>query len=489
MPPFNRIVPVRKRRESPPGNPALRCPQNLSSLSGDVGYALWSEACAVLGEYDAWMDRFLHLWAEYMDRAGYLDFTTAKRQDCIQSVLFLLEPMLEHFRQEKYPRFEDLIRNADGWADNMVKSGLRHWQRGVSVTMFLGCFKTFIWALQDALDCLPGSDSRGKTEAVEIAKHFLGMYGHSFEVIWVDSILDGPFRDGASMHEAENRLLTLEKCRFENVFNTTSDGVLIMDEDCRITSVNATLSQYAGNNLRGEYIWDALGMDGIGGKAELFASFPPGTQVETTLFHGGLFFRMGIVSLGQVSLAHRHEYIACLSNITQLVRQREFLKAEVDKQTAELQHEKQQLEEMNITLRNVIKSVNEERKKSHEDISGAIRNFLYPAMRKVVSEGKLEARDVYARMLTDQIERFLSPSRSAANSVDPESAEANLEKLTLTELKICQLAEAGHSSKKIAELLGTSPETVKTHRRSIRRKLNLRGHGSQLGAFLLNRKA
>lgn len=483
MPPFNRALPTRKHPLA--AFRSTECP--AFGLGGNVDRAAWDEAVAALRGFNGCMERFLLLWAEYMKLAGYLAFTTAKRQDCIKSALLLLEPVLEQHEQGKYPNFEDLIGNIDGWADDLLESGLRHWRRGISVAMFLGCFKTFIWAMQDALDDL-GEGPPGPS-GVEKAKKLLGLYGHAFEIIWVEAALTEPLRDSARGHEAVNRLLTLEKCRFENVFNTTSDGVLVMDQDCRITNANATLARYAGEGLRGRFIWEALGLEGIGGKEELFAAFPLGTQLEAPLFNGSLFFRIGIVSLGQVSLAHRHEYIACLSNVTHLVRQRELLKAEVDKRTAELLREKKQLEEMNITLRNVIKSANEEREKSLEDLSREIRRFVLPALRKVLAEDERAARETYARLLTEQLERLLSPAQGVMGRMgldEPAETRAGLGKLTLTELKVCQLVQAGHSSKTIAELLAVSPETVKTHRRSIRRKLNLRGSEAQLGAFLLN---
>lgn len=454
-------------------------------LGNAEDHAAWAEAVNILRNFDDCMEHFLVLFTEYMKTSGYLAFTTNKREDCIQAARYLLEPILEHENRRQYPHFYRLIGNIDGWADDLVEAGLRHKRRGTNVAMFLGGFKTFSWAMQDALDSLAQGDN------ARMAKDLLALYGHAFEVLWMGMVVPGSPINSTQDYEAVARQLALEKCRFENAFNAVSDGVLVMDLNCRIIYLNATLRGYAGKNLCGAYIWAALGLDGISCKEALFDAFPLGTQFEAPLWGGDMVFRISIISMGHVSMTDRYEYLACLTNITNVVRQRNLLKVEVDKRTAELLHEKKGLEEMNITLRNVIKCVNEEREKSFDEASQQIRRFIFPAVRKVATENDLEARYAYMHLLTEQLERFLSPARGSMDkmcSENPEDQSAPLGRLTLTELKVCQLVQAGHSSKKIADLLNISLETVKTHRRSIRRKLNLRGNESHLGALLLSQQ-
>jgi len=423
-----------------------------------------------------------------MDQAGYLVYTSARREDGEQSANLLLSPILEHLSQGPPPSLDKLIANTNGWADGLLELGRRHLRKGIGVAMFLGCFKAFLWAMQDALNIFYEIDCKELSPDIENARVLLGMYGHAFEIIWVDSVMAESVKGNPECQAVVNPMLAVEKHRFENVFNASSDGILIMDHDCRITSSNAKLEKLIGYNACGMYVWEPLGMHTISSKEELFKAFPPGAQFEAPLFNSNHFFKIDIASLGQFSLAHRNEYIVCIGDITHLVQQRELLQTEVNRQTADLVREKQLLEEMNITMRNIIKVTNDERATSLENTAQSIRKFIGPALRKVVAENGLLAREAYAQLLIEHLERLLKPEQAVQGQSTAENKAVNgfkLDKLTITELKICQLVQAGHTSKVIADLLNISMETVKTHRRSIRRKLNLRGSDSQLGTYLV----
>jgi DNA-binding CsgD family transcriptional regulator len=52
------------------------------------------------------------------------------------------------------------------------------------------------------------------------------------------------------------------------------------------------------------------------------------------------------------------------------------------------------------------------------------------------------------------------------------------------ELRVAVMIKKGFSSEEIARLLHISPHTVKTHRKSIRRKLNLKNANINLASYL-----
>ena len=56
--------------------------------------------------------------------------------------------------------------------------------------------------------------------------------------------------------------------------------------------------------------------------------------------------------------------------------------------------------------------------------------------------------------------------------------------LTPTELRLLSLIRQGQSSKEIAEALNISPQTVATHRKNIRKKLNISGKKVNLASFV-----
>lgn len=418
------------------------------------------------------MDVFLQSWARRMRASGYLDFTTARHEDCRSACRAVTDAVFRHADLDRLPVFESLRANADGWADPLLEMGLRHWRRGITGSMFLGCFKTFVMAMHDALGALDD-------ERAGLASRLLDIYAHAFEVVWLDTCLRRLRCEKDSDQAELFRLLTLEKCRFENVLDTASDGVLVMDGSCRISTTNRALRQYAGENLEGKLVWEVLQLDADSPDG-FFRKYPPGSVVEAAPFGDGLFFSLSVTSLSAVSLASAGEYLVLLTNITPLVRQREQLEEAVARHIQAQLQEKQRLEEMNITLRTVLSSIHSERDRRCEELSDHLRHFLLPALRQLTREQEPASRQAVIDIIRQDVEQVLENVLHDERS----PAETGLRKLTLTELKICRLIQAGHSSKEIAALLHISPETVQTHRKNIRRKLGVRGRDAQLAVHL-----
>jgi DNA-binding CsgD family transcriptional regulator len=61
--------------------------------------------------------------------------------------------------------------------------------------------------------------------------------------------------------------------------------------------------------------------------------------------------------------------------------------------------------------------------------------------------------------------------------------------LSAREMRIALMIKNGLTSEDIAAYLQLSPETVKTHRRNIRKKLGLIGSGDQLRAYFRSLEA
>jgi DNA-binding CsgD family transcriptional regulator len=59
-----------------------------------------------------------------------------------------------------------------------------------------------------------------------------------------------------------------------------------------------------------------------------------------------------------------------------------------------------------------------------------------------------------------------------------------LDSLTPTELRVASMIKKGHLSQKIADKLNVSLHTVKSHRRSIRKKLNIQNSAINLASYL-----
>ncbi|MGE4194923.1 MAG: LuxR C-terminal-related transcriptional regulator [Pseudodesulfovibrio sp.] len=424
----------------------------------------------MIGAMESEEEYFLERWSVRMEQAGYLEHTTAKRADCLMALSDFLSPMRLHWNKGLTdPAFSWLIRHEDDWGGPQIESARRHRMRGITADMYLGCFKTFIHSLVDVIEIMDGS-----YESKVQARRHVKLYGDALEVLFVrDWTRTLPDIAARKLDEA-NRLLTLEKCRYENILDSTSDLILVVDSGGLVTKENKAVRAVTGKrNLVGLPVWEVLDMEGqsIG---DLLKYYPVGISCETSPFDNGSVYRMQITPIGNVSMAS-DEYMIMLTNVTAHATQREALERVVSDRTEALRKEKEQLEEMNITLRNVLQSIDREREELLREVSAKVNNQVLPALDRIESEEDPAIRKGYVTVAKDQLAR-LAPGSSATDPL--------LLKLTHMETRVCQFIQAGYPSKEIAASLNISIETVQTHRKNIRRKLGLHGRSMSLYAHL-----
>lgn len=411
---------------------------------------------------------YFQRWSERMRSAGYLEHTTAKRVDCKQALNDFMTPLLAHAEAGvDEPDFPWLTSHESHWGQPLVESARRHRIRGITADMFLGCFKTFIHALLDVVDAMPGF---GKTDRAR-ARRRIQLYGDALEVLFVqDWTQTLPDLTKQRLDEA-NRLLTLEKCRFENILNASSDLILVVDSGGTVTETNAAVKDAVStDDLPGSPVWEVLDLEAQS-MSELLKYYPPGISCEMSPFPDERIYRMQVTPLSSVSLAS-DQYMIMLTNITAQASQREVLEKVVAEKTDALRQEKEQLEGMNITLRNVLQNIEKDRNELFDDVSVKINSLVVPALERIENEDDASIRKGYVTVVRDQLRR-LAPGSGKA---DPQ-----LLKLTHMETKVAQFIQSGYASKDIATSLNLSVETVQTHRKNIRGKLGL--HGKRVSLY------
>jgi DNA-binding CsgD family transcriptional regulator/PAS domain-containing protein len=416
------------------------------------------------------LEYFLERWALHMETAGYLQHTTAKREDCLVALTEFLQPILHDIERGEVPRdFSELLRRGSGWERFLVESSRRHRARGITFDMFLGCFKTFIYSVLDVIEAMD-TDYARKVDARRLVR----LYGDALEVLYLQDWIriSHDFSDGRL--DDMNRLLTLEKCRFENILNATSDLILVVDVDGLVVNTNAAVKAVMDEaRVLGRPIWEVLSLEGES-VGEMLRYYPVGITCELAPFGENSIYRMQVNPLKSVSLAS-DQYIFVLTNMTTQAMQRETLERIVDEKTEALRREKAQLEEMNITLRNVLKSVGREHEEHAGKLAVKVNTLVLPALERIETENDAAIRKGYVTVVKDQLTRLL-PRDSGGMPL--------LLKLTQMEMKVCQFIQSGHSNKDIADLLNLSVETIQTHRKNIRRKLGLHGRSVSLYAHL-----
>lgn len=142
----------------------------------------------------------------------------------------------------------------------------------------------------------------------------------------------------------------------------------------------------------------------------------------------------------------------------------------------DLQDKKSEVREKDIALRQVIKSVEEDRKEMREQLTSQVKKQMLPALERITTSDIPEVREGYKSVIEDQLVDLASNSSGEFDS--------ELLRLSPREMEVCQLIQLGRSGKEIAELLTMSFETVQTHRKNIRRKLGLRGQKASLFSYL-----
>lgn len=142
---------------------------------------------------------------------------------------------------------------------------------------------------------------------------------------------------------------------------------------------------------------------------------------------------------------------------------------------SELESVNNQLLETNNALSVLAKNLDRTRKESEKRVHQRTRTLIMPIIKRLQKGKAIEGHRADLDLLVDYVENLTS---DLANDIKIAAS------LSSTELRISSMIRNGMSSSEIADHLCISPATVKTHRKNIRRKLNLRKSGVNLKVFL-----
>ncbi len=142
----------------------------------------------------------------------------------------------------------------------------------------------------------------------------------------------------------------------------------------------------------------------------------------------------------------------------------------------DLQEKQAEVKEKKIALKQIIKSVEEDRKEMREQLTSQVKKQIFPALDRIATSDTLEVREGYKNIIEGQLVDLASESSGKFDS--------ELLRLSPREMEVCQLIQLGRNGKEIAELLNLSFETVQTHRKNVRKKFGLRGRKASLFTYL-----
>ncbi len=281
------------------------------------------------------METFLAKWTEYMEEAGYLEHTTAKKEDCILSLRGLIEPILTLIDNDSSSlRFSRILQNNRDLASFLVQTGRRHQARGLQAEMFFGCFKTLLHSVEDIILHSDFDDAK-KLQSYMKFRRIVDAIETITIAEWDTPTLDAKMVTLA----AKNRNLTLEKNKYENIFEATSDLVLVINDAGTILEMNVVAKEYFGTQCLGDTVFRYIEHPDY--DLEMFLErYPLSRNHELRLNGSQISYSMVIVPLKKVSLASAG-YVIILSDITSIVDHRKQLEQLVLERTEALRQSEQ----------------------------------------------------------------------------------------------------------------------------------------------------
>lgn len=149
---------------------------------------------------------------------------------------------------------------------------------------------------------------------------------------------------------------------------------------------------------------------------------------------------------------------------------------------AELLDRQEQLETLNSELMDtnkalsvLVKTVERTRQETEMRIVLKIKSLIIPMIEKLRRDDHMQRYESHLTSLVGYMEDLTSGL--ASNSHITAS-------LSFTELRIASMIKNGMTNDEIAMQLHVAPDTVKTHRKNIRRKLKIVGSGNNLRSYL-----
>lgn len=160
-----------------------------------------------------------------------------------------------------------------------------------------------------------------------------------------------------------------------------------------------------------------------------------------------------------------------LSTFLELTRS----KKEVQQNKSELQKVTRELFETNQALCVLAKNIDNEKVGVEKRILQAVRTKIMPIIKELQKKDHMKKYRPELSVLATYIDNLVE--------IQPEKYNI-ITSLTDMEMRIATLIKDGLTSNKIADMLFLSIETVKTHRKNIRKKLSLKYSDANLASYL-----
>ncbi|HEX7535368.1 MAG TPA: PAS domain S-box protein, partial [Syntrophales bacterium] len=158
----------------------------------------------------------------------------------------------------------------------------------------------------------------------------------------------------------------------------------------------------------------------------------------------------------------------------ELAKYREGLEQLVAERTQGLEDKKKSLEELNISLKVLLRHREEDKKELEDRFISNVKSLILPYVEKI----KSGALDTHQKSCLDIIESNLN------EIITPFMRTMRHYSFTPKELTVASLIKDGKTTKEIAEILGVGTHAIDSHRNRIRKKIGLSTRRSNLQSHL-----
>jgi PAS domain S-box-containing protein len=279
---------------------------------------------------------------------------------------------------------------------------------------------------------------------------------------------------------AETALKASEK-KYRTLLETTSEGCWMLNPELKTIEVNESLCKmlgYSHDEMLGKIPFDFVDDENrkvfIEQTSKISTTHHRSYEITLKKKNGqGLNTYFNATTIRNESDELQGSF-AFITDITHMKQTEQRLK----EREKELERKKTRLEEMNSALKILLKKREEDKTELEEKVMTHIKELILPYVTKLKKTGLNHSQEIFADIIQSNIEEIVSPF---AHKLSYKYLN-----FTPAEIKVAHLVKQGLHTKEIAELLGSSPETIAHHRKSIRKKLKLTDKKSNLRTHLLS---
>ena len=266
---------------------------------------------------------------------------------------------------------------------------------------------------------------------------------------------------------------------FTYLFNSSRDGISVLDTDFTILGVNSVMERwYSGfETISGRKCYQVYH-----NRKEPCADCPTIQALEQKRYS------TSIVPYEDAAGVHGTQELCAFpvfddnNNVCAIIEYvrdiTEILKEEavIKNLKKRLRFQEQTLQEQEIALNVLIKNREREEQRIVGKVIGQLTQQIHPLIETL--KVRLEGREEY--LFVETLEAYLRDAFSSASGRQGDG-QANL---SGREREVADLIRQGKTTKEIAVLLGVSPKAVDYHRMNIRKKLNISNRKINLQTYL-----